>query len=159
MTDIPTLGHSPAQATAMIPLCIARHEIASQMGPAIREVFSVLAAQGLKPAGPWFCYHRRFDPALFDFEVSVPVATPVIASGRVRPGLRPAAQVARTVMHGAYENLHSAWPALDAWVIDEGLAARGDFWEIYAIGPETSPDPANWRTELNRALLKREHGR
>ena len=50
MTDIPTLGQSPAQATAMIPLCIARHEIASQMGPAIREVFSVLAAQGLRPA-------------------------------------------------------------------------------------------------------------
>ena len=153
MIETPTVVDSPAQATAMIALDIPRDEIRSCMGPAIQEVFAVLGAQGLRPAGPWFCYHHRLDPARFDFEVSVPIDGVVTASGRVQPGIRPVATVARTVMHGAYEQLHSAWPALDAWVTGQGLTMRGDFWEIYTIGPETSPDPVNWRTELNRALI------
>ena len=36
-----------------------REEIQLAMGPGIREVFAVLAAQGIAPAGPWFTHHRR----------------------------------------------------------------------------------------------------
>lgn len=153
MIEVPSLVDSPAQAAAMIPLLIPRQAIATEMGPAIREVFAALGAQGLRPAGPWFCYHRRLDPEYFDFEVSVPVDGMVVDSGRVRAGLRPAARVAGTVMRGAYEQLHAAWPALDRWVAEQGLRARGDFWEVYRIGPESSADPADWRTELNRVLI------
>jgi len=28
-----------------------------------------------------------------------------------------------------------------------------DLWERYLTGPESNPDPATWRTELNRPLL------
>lgn len=153
MIEAPSLVDSPAQVTAMIPLLIPRQAIATEMGPAIQELFAVLGAQGLRPAGPWFCYHRRLDPERFDFEVSVPVDSIVIDSGRVRAGLRPAASVARTVMRGAYEQLHAAWPVLDRWIAEQGLKPRGDFWEVYSIGPESSADPADWRTELNRVLI------
>ena len=34
----------------------------------------------------------------------------------------------------------------------EGLAATGDLYERYLTGPETSPNPADWRTELNQPL-------
>lgn len=153
MIETPSLIDSPAQATAMIPLLIPRSAIATEMGPAIREVFAVLGAQGLRPAGPWFCYHRRLAPDRFDFEVSVPVEGAVADSGRVRAGLRPAAPVARTVMRGGYDQLQAAWPALDRWIAGQGLKARGDFWETYAVGPERSADPADWRTELNRVLI------
>ena len=27
-----------------------------------------------------------------------------------------------------------------------------DLWECYTVGPESSPDSADWRTELNRPL-------
>lgn len=43
------------------------------------------------------------DPAIFDFEISVPVTSPVAAAGRVKPGQLPATKVARTIYHGPYE--------------------------------------------------------
>jgi hypothetical protein len=33
------------------------------------------------------------------------------------------------------------------------VAAQG-LWECYAAGPESNPDPASWRTELNRPLAR-----
>lgn len=53
-------------------------------------------------------------PGIFDFELGVPVASPIAADG------------------------HTPAP---------------DFWESYVTGPESNPDPATWRTELNRPLL------
>ena len=73
------------------------------MGPGLREVMATLAAQGLTPAGPWFTHHRHRPSETFDFEVCVPVATEVSASGRVTPGRLPAARVARAVYRGPYE--------------------------------------------------------
>jgi len=29
-----------------------------------------------------------------------------------------------------------------------------DLWEVYVAGPESGPDPATWRTELNRPLSR-----
>ena len=72
-----------ARATAVIHLVVPRAEIQHVMGPAIGEVFSTLAAQGVTPAGPVFSYHPRIDPDVFDFEVGVPVAAPVTPAGRV----------------------------------------------------------------------------
>ena len=34
----------------------------------------------------------------------------------------------------------------------EKLGAQEGLWECYTSGPESSPDPGKWRTELNRPL-------
>jgi effector-binding domain-containing protein len=60
--------------------------------------------------------------------------------------------VARTVYHGDYEGLHGAWGEFEAWIAESGHTSAADLWERYVVGPESSPDPANWRTELNRPL-------
>jgi effector-binding domain-containing protein len=92
-------------------------------------------------------------PTEFDFEISVPVSAPVTASGRVKPGRLPATTVARTVYHGPYEGLGAAWGEFDRWVKKSGHTPAVDLWECYVAGPERSPDPSAWRTELNRPLL------
>ena len=102
-----------------------------------------------------FSHHLRMDPATFDFEVGVPVATPVAAAGRVRPGELPAATVARTIYRGDYAGLGSAWGEFGAWISANGHTPGADLWECYLAGPESSPDPAAWRTELNRPLMGR----
>jgi effector-binding domain-containing protein len=61
--------------------------------------------------------------------------------------------VARTVHHGGYEGLPLAWGKFLAWVADGGHTPAPDLWERYLVGPESSPDPADWRTELNQPLL------
>jgi effector-binding domain-containing protein len=154
MIDTPQITQSNAQLTAVIRLTIPRAEIRNVMGPAMSEVMATVAAQGIPPAGPVFSYHFRMDPDTFDFEVGVPVAKPVSPAGRVKPGELPAKNVARTVYHGGYEGLGAAWGEFNAWIAANGHKPGPDLWECYAAGPESSPDPANWRTELNRPLIR-----
>ncbi|MGH8809321.1 MAG: GyrI-like domain-containing protein [Noviherbaspirillum sp.] len=153
MLDTPQITQTDPQLTAYIHLTIPREEIQKVMGPGIGEVMSVLAAQGISPAGPWFTHHLRMDPQVFDFEICVPVNAPVIATGRVKAGQLRATKVARTIYRGEYGGLGAAWGEFRSWITDNGLTADADLWECYLAGPESSSDPAMWRTELNQPLL------
>ena len=124
------------------------------MGPAIQEVFAAVKAQGLVPTGPWLTHHLRRPNDTFDFEVCVPVNAAVQAVGRVAAGQLPAAaRAACTVYSGPYEGLAGAWPQLFDWVAAQGLTPVGELLEVYLSGPESSPDPADWRTQLKLTLL------
>jgi effector-binding domain-containing protein len=151
--DPPQITETADQLIVSISLVVPRAEIQAVMGPAIREIYSALAAQGIAPAGPWFTHHRRRPTDTFDFAACVPVASPVAAAGRVQPGCLPAARVARTVYRGPYEGLGGAWGELCDWIEANGHVPREDLWECYVVGPESSHDPAAWRTELNRPLV------
>jgi effector-binding domain-containing protein len=153
MIDTPQITESVEQLIAFIHLTVPRTEIRTVMGPGLTEVHAAIAAQGIAAAGPWFTHHLRMDPAVFDFEICVPVAMGVNATGRVRPGRLPATRVARTVYRGGYERLGAAWGEFDAWITANQLTPAPDLWEVYLAGPESSPDPADWRTELNRPLM------
>jgi effector-binding domain-containing protein len=152
MIDPPKIVKTDAVQTACIHLTIPRAEIGNVMGPGIGEVMATLQAQGIAPAGPWLSHHLKFEPGTFDFEICVPVTRPVTPAGRVRPGSLPAATVARTVYHGGYEGLGAAWQELDAWVASQGKKPGPSLWEVYLTDPHANPDPATWRTELNRPL-------
>jgi effector-binding domain-containing protein len=153
MIDKPQITRITAQLTARIHLTVPRAEMRDVMGPGLGEVRAAVAAQGIAAVGPWFTHHLRTDPDVFDFEICVPVTGPVVATGRVKPGEWPAMTVARTVYHGGYEGLGDAWGEFMAWIEAEGHRPGPDLWERYAAGPEAGPDPATWRTELNRPLL------
>ena len=88
MLETPQITETAELLTAFLHLTVPRAEIQTVMGPAVREVYAAVAAQGIAPAGPWFTHLRR-PTDTFDFEVCVPVATPFCASGRVQPGGGP----------------------------------------------------------------------
>jgi effector-binding domain-containing protein len=155
MLDSPEITESPSQPAAVIRITVPRDQIREVMGPGINELRATLAAMGVTPNGPWYTRHLRMDPAVFDFEIGLPVATPVSASGRVQPGELPAARVARTSYRGGYEGLPAAWGELDAWIKDNGHAPERSLWEVYAEGPESGTDPGQWRTELYRPIVAR----
>ena len=152
MIDEPKVVETETQPAAVIHLTIPRSEIQSVMGPGLNELMSTLKAQGITPTGPWFSHHFRMDPAVFDFEIGVPVASEVKPSGRVKPGVLPAAKVVRTTYRGGYEGLGSAWGEFEEWMKKNGHTAAPDLWEVYSAGPETGNDPDLYRTELNRPL-------
>ncbi len=154
MIDEPQIVMTAEQQTALIHLTVPRDEIRNVMGPGLTELMAALTAQGVTPSGPWFTHHLEMNPETFDFEISVPVAAPVSAVGRVKAGRLPARRVARTVYHGPYEGLAEAWTEFQAWIAAHGHTPADDLWEVYAAGPETGPDPATWRTELNRPLVR-----
>jgi effector-binding domain-containing protein len=152
MIDTPQITLSDACITAVIRMTVPRREIRNVMGPGIQEVMSTVAAQGISPAGPVFSHHFRMDAEIFDFEVGVPVTQPVAPAGRVQPGELPARRVARTTYHGGYEGLGAGWGEFEVWLKSSGHKPAPDLWECYVAGPESSPAPALWRTELNRPL-------
>lgn len=154
MIDTPQITESAERLTAVISLLIPRDQIQTVMGPAIGEIYATLAAQGIAPAGPWLTYHRRRPTDTFDFDVCVPITKPVEAAGRVKPGRLPASKVARTVYQGNYDGLGTAWGEFCDWIEANGHPAREELWECYLVGPESSNDPAAWRTELNRPLAE-----
>jgi effector-binding domain-containing protein len=154
MLEEPRIVETTVQPIAVIRLIVPRAEIQDVMDPAHRELQETVAAQGVAPTGPWFTHHLRMDPEVFDFEIGVPVAAPISPAGRVAAGEWPAATVARTVYHGSYEGLASAWGEFEAWIAAEGLTSALDLWERYLTGPESDPDPATWQTELSRPLAR-----
>jgi len=84
--------------------------------------------------------------------VGFPVSRPITPAGRVKMSKLPAAKIVRTTYRGGYEGLGAAWGEFCVWIETEGLNAKGSLWECYLSGPESSPDPDKWRTELNRPL-------
>ena len=151
MSD-PEIIHTTAQPAAVIHLTIPRSEMMKAFGPAAGELMKELAAQGLKPAGPLFAHHLKMSPDIFDFELGVAIAAPVKPTGRVKPGELPAARVAHTVYTGPYEGLPGAWGEFVAWMKANGHEQADDLWEVYTVGPQSTSDPAGWRTDLHRPL-------
>ena len=152
MLATPQIIQTNVQQAAVIRLTIPRPEMMKVFGPAVGELMAALAAQGVAPVGAVFAHHLKMSPNTFDFELGVRVSGPVKASGRVRPGQLPAVKVARTVHSGPYEGLPSAWAEFVKWMRANGHEQAENLWEVYLVGPQSSPDPANWRTELNRPL-------
>ena len=152
MLDTPQIVRTTAQTAAVIHLTVPRGDMMKVFGPAAGELMAALGAQGIKPEGAIFAHHLKMSADNFDFELGVRVATPIKAAGRVKPGELPAANVARTVYSGPYEGLPAAWGEFSKWIKANGHDPADDLWELYSVGPQSTSDPAGWRTELNRPL-------
>jgi effector-binding domain-containing protein len=148
----PRIVRTEDRLAAVVHISIEREESHRVMGAAIAEIMAAVADQGVSPTGPVFTHHLLANPYMLDCEVGVPVAAPISAAGRVKPGRLPAALVAQTTYRGPYEDLLPAWREFEAWIAAEGLKPATNLWECYVAGPESSPDPYTWRTELNRPL-------
>jgi effector-binding domain-containing protein len=152
MLETPELIDVPQQHTAVIRLRIPCEECPQHFGPAVMELFAELGRQGIAPAGPVFDHHFAVPDSHFDFEIGVPTSRPVAPNGRVVPSERPAFRAAKVVLVGDYELLSEAWPEFMQWITAQGLKTTVDFWQVFAKGHESDPDPATWWTELIRAL-------
>jgi len=154
MIEPPKILQTTAQPVAVIHVTIPRSEIQKVMGPGLAELKATLAAQDIVPKGPWFTRHLKMDPKIFDFEIGLRIDKPVTAKGRVTAGELPAATVARTIYHGGYEGLHSAWAEFGKWIVAQGHQPGPSLWETYLTDPAANPDPSTYLTELTQPLLK-----
>lgn len=153
MIETPEITTTKPLRTAVIRFEIPKDQIQHVMGPGMQELFATVGAQNVAPVGPAFSHHFRIDADVWDFEIGVPVETPIEPAGRVVPGELPATKVARSVYRGGYEGLGLAWGELDGWIREQGRTAAQGLWEFYTAGPETGSDESQYRTELNRPLV------
>ncbi len=154
MIDTPTILQTEKQLTAAIRLTIPRNEMQHVMGPGIGELMAAVAAQGKTPVGPWCTRHFRMTPEQFDFEICVPISDPIVPTGRVVNSFLPASKVARTIYHGPFEGLGSAWGEFGDWIENAGHVQEEWLWETYLTDPSANSDSSTWQTELTRPLVK-----
>ena len=152
--DTPYRARFQAQTVARIHVVTPRGEIRSAMPAAIHEISSALQAAGVPRAGPWFAHHHRQPTETFDFDVCFPITGPLQPTGRVASAEIPAAEVVRTVHHGAYDGLPQAWQDFTDWISANGVKTRGDMFEVYTVGPQANEGPDNYKTELNSPLVE-----
>ena len=153
MIATPEIVQTNAEQAAVIHLTIPRAEMIKTFGTAVDELAAELTRQGVTPQGAVFAHHLITSTVTFDFELGIIVNRPVQVNGPVKPGELPAAKVARTIYGGPYEGLHLAWIEFNQWMKANDLRQAEDLWEVYSVGPQSTPDPANWRTQLNRPLI------
>jgi len=158
MIDEPKIIRTTAHQAAVVRLEVPRSEIEKQVEPAIREIMTVLAEQGMSPKGPLFTHHITQSSETFDIEVGFPVNGAIEPNGRVRPGTLPGGLVAFTLYRGNYHGLFEAWKTFGIrsrpYLNRAGLTHGATLWESYVVGPESEANPDNWKTELYQALKK-----
>jgi len=152
MIDPPVIAERAALHAAVIALVIPRGDMPKHFGAAVAEIHAELARQGIAAAGPVFAHHLRMPPGMFDLEISVPVARPVTAAGRVESRDEPARAVAQTTYHGDYPGLFAAWSAFGDWIATNGHVPASDLFETYLSDPVRVTDPARYETLLERPL-------
>jgi effector-binding domain-containing protein len=93
------------------------------------------------------------NPDVFDFEIGMPVQTPVEPTGRVQPLTVPSMRVVRSGYTGPYGRLSQAWGTFDTMVARAGYKTAADVWECYVKGPESGLEPDEYYTELYRPVV------
>ena len=165
MSNEPQIQARAAQHYAAIPAAVTMDGISAAVDDAFPELFGWLAGQGIAPAGPPLIRYLIIDMAGdLQIELGVPVAAPVTASGRVRPGVLPEGRYAVLRHTGPYDGLMASNAALLQWAQEKGIAfdtwdtAGGEAWrgraEHYLTDPSQEPDPAKFETDV--AFLIRE---
>lgn len=148
--DACTLESVEAVQAATVRVTCAADKVSATLAAIFPEVGGVIQAQGAEMAGPPFSRYHTIDVAAntVDLEAGMPLKAPITASGRVKAGELPAGKAAMTWHTGSYHELQKSYDRLGAWMKQQGLKARGGFWEIYWTDPGLEPDPSTWRTQI-----------
>lgn len=115
---------------------------------ALETAAAAIAAQGTHPAGPPVAVYRGTPTGTVDVTAGFPVESTVTeAPGTVLLPL-PAGRAAVITHHGSYASLPTTYDVLGRWMRKHGLAPAPLMWEQYLVGPESTPDPADWVTRV-----------
>ena len=143
-----TIQELEPQTTLGIRETCRQSELPATMDRIFGELWAYLERVGQQPAGPAFTRYYAETPDSFSFEAGFPLAEPVPCEGRMGLGELPGGRAAVTTHVGPYEGLAQVYPALEAWIEQQGHTANGAPWEVYVTDPSQEPDSSKWRTDL-----------
>ena len=162
-TTEPKIVERKEQPYIGIHLWIPSKDLSTWQIKLTKELTKWLEQHGVKATGPAF--HRFYVINMgteYDFEVGIPVATPVESDDRVKPGILPAGRYAALVYTGR-NNAYKGNKALVEWARDNGIAwdrwddPRGDAfrsrYESYLTDRTAEVDKKDWQTEVAIKVL------
>jgi effector-binding domain-containing protein len=135
------------QRTASIRVRTPVAGLQSEMGKAFGEIAMLLGTQRTGPSGPPFAVYHNMDMKDLDVEMGFPVAQPIRAEGRMKPGSLPGGRTATTVHKGPYDKMESTYNALTGFIQQSKAKAQGLCYEIYLNDPQATK-PEDLLTEI-----------
>lgn len=133
--------------TAVVRMTISTSEV-DRIPRAIEQAMREIQAAGQEPAGMPFVRTLAFEEQSMDLEVGWPVAEAYTAGDEVVASELPGGPAAVASFFGAYDQIGSAYEAIEAWCAEQGREVAGAPWECYFTDPNEEPDPAMWRTDV-----------
>ena len=119
---------------------------------AFDELYGLLAAAGVEPAGPGGALYPNEFFELGEGDVTVFVPVPVAAgigpSGRAVPLDLPAAELAITVHEGSFHELDRTYGLLGTYVAERELGVEGPIREHYLVTFTHTEDESKHRIEV-----------
>ncbi|GHE07216.1 MerR family transcriptional regulator [Klenkia taihuensis] len=146
------LRAEPARTVAAVSAVVDQDDVAAWFAGAVAELVAAVGGAATGPLG------GTYDDALFEQgrgRALVYLPTPVPPrAGRVQPVTLPAAELAVTTHVGDHDTADVTYGGLGTWVVGNAMAVDGPVRERYLVGPEDSPDPAAWRTEIGWPVFR-----
>jgi AraC family transcriptional regulator len=137
----------PATALVIRKKC-APSEIAATLAECLPRVFAWCTQHGVPFAGPPFTRYLPSGPGLLTIETGLTIAVPSKGEGDIVATELPGGLAAVAIHHGAYDKLAETHVAVERWVEANKLESTGSPWETYLTDPGTTPNPADWKTEV-----------
>lgn len=135
-TTLTGAAESENAAWQVLSAFVERHDVAV-VGP------SLVVSHRLPLRSP----HSSMD-ARYAKEACLPVSSLPQGEGRVKAGILPACRVARTLLHGPYDDIrHAHWAVLE-WLLDQGYEPDGPARQVYLVTNDDSDDPRDYVTEI-----------
>jgi len=130
-----------------------QNSLGDKIGPMMNKVAHFTTQQNIAVTGMPFTIYNEWDSlnGTVNFSTAIPVKERVIVvSGEVLCGFMPSLTAVKTILQGDYSNLPEAYKKAERYIVENNLMidASKKRFEVYANDPSTTPNPANWITEI-----------
>ncbi|WP_010228819.1 SRPBCC family protein [Gillisia marina] len=135
-------------------------QIQTKMQKMFADVSLYMEQNNISTMGNPFVLYNKWDEqnnsAIYSTGYFTPSLIITPAESTVLNGMMPVQKVIKTTLKGDYKNLKEAWDATYKYAQENNLPVNPDSpaFEVYAIRPDKSPNPANWVTEIYIPLLE-----
>jgi DNA-binding transcriptional MerR regulator len=145
--------HEDACHTLRIAALVTEEQFPTWLGWAAERLAAFIGAAEIEPSGPAGALYtpEKLDDDQENLELFVPVAEPPYIPTAERDlsiGEVPAATVAVLVHVGDYDSMGDTYRTLGAWIGRHAEPSGERIREWYVVGPEDTPNPAQYRTEI-----------
>ncbi len=132
-------------------------ELEAKMTEMLPKVGNYAMTNKIAMAGAPFTYYHKWDEEnnAVMFSCCVPTTSKVISTdSQILTGQLKPFKAIKTTLHGNYSNLKEAWESAMKYIPENGLefTESGPMLETYLTDPMSTPNPADWVTEIYIAV-------
>ena len=132
-------------------------DIKEKMSEMLPKISGYASKNRILMAGSPFVNYHKWDEEnnAVIFSCCIPTTTQVITTeSDILTGQLEPFKAVRTTLQGDYQNLKEAWDETFKYIENYKLipSEAGPMLEVYLTGPETTPNPADWVTEIYIAI-------